>query len=277
MRNNTVRGVAAGAPPTKALLLILIVTVTVAVAPPVAGDSLLVCHYVEGDVAIHGEAGFVEPGTVLSGMEVLELGADGYVEIGTGAGTIRLAGPGRYELSNLTATSRGHHRVTGAVSNRVRRLTGGSEQRDTVTAGVRGDYGGATAQLEPGGFTAELYGAALDALGAGRMEEAELLMEEALIFADLREAPTIRMDLAAIYLFQGQYDSTISLVQETRPLLLTIDDRVQLELLALEAAMNSHNAVEIRAAASFIWENAPESPWAIAARRILEELTEPAE
>lgn len=264
-------------PPAAAILLLLLITSRAISATPV-----LTCQYVEGTVMIQGNGSLLEAGMVLSGREILELASDGYVEIRTGTGMIRLAGPGEFSLADIGEGGLQQQHFATALSDRVRRIAGEHSRRDGTVAGVRGDFGGAPEtpglwSVEPGGidgFAEELHKTALDALLAGRMEEAEILLEEALLYASPGGEGVIRLDLAALLLHQDRYAETIELVRASRPREIAPEMQVQLELLAAEAAMMRGDRKEAALALNAIGDLAPGSAWATAARRVLEELGE---
>ena len=265
------------------VLSIFLVPASIAAQAAPSAPAELVVGYLEGEVTVRATADTPGVGTVLLGTEILDLGPDGYVEIRTGGGTLRLAGPGEFFLAETVPVLPGdspRRNIATALSGRMRRITGEQEQREAVVAGVRGDFGGAaeasglwpSAAGSIGDLSGELHAAALAAARSGQTEEAEELLEEALLYATPGSEGAIRLDLAALLLHREQYDAVLDIVRESRYDATAPEEQVQLELLAAEAAMLTDNREETILSLQAVQNLAPQSAWAVAARRMLAEL-----
>ena len=266
----------------------------------------LTATYVEGSVVLEGH-GPLGIGDALPSAALLLLGDSGYLEVVRRGRTVRLLGPGEYRLNELFATDGGDGGVASAVTGRVRRLIRAELRGDIAAAGVRGDFAGEDDWA--GGPAVDLRLAADEALRAGRIESAQALYQEALLYAVGTET-AIRLDLAELHLsrnelakvievteaidtvdamephLRGRYylvraSALLELGDGERALELILDARRRrvspaaaplLELLAAESALSIGDHVAAAAALERVLDLAPDSPQGTAARRILAEM-----
>lgn len=271
---------------------------------PVMGEIPLVAGYLEGEVTWKHGSQPVEFGTVFTPEDTIHLGDDGYLEITTGERTVRLVGPGEYRLGEVTSDGGVRPGLTAALGLRVQRALRDERRGDLAAAGVRGDFGEVETWDAPT-IAQEVRTAAIQTLRAGRIEEAEILFEEALLYATDREEPALRIDLAELLLGEGRFgdavtttddlpasardaryyrarvtalhavamfESTLELVRESRDHQLPLEVQVHLEGLAADAALALGDDAAATEALRRITELDPESTWATAARRMLNEL-----
>lgn len=271
-------------------------------------QSALTCVYLEGTVVLlNGTERRVEVGDELAGTGVLRLGPSAYAELQSENRTMRLLGPGQYHLSDFAGTASDRSGLSASLGNRMRRLLREEKRPDSSAAGVRGDLADdAWVLLGP---ASELRTAAEEALLAGRPDSAEELYREALLYAEESEA-AIRLELGELLLGRGEYDEAIEITEEStvaelgdpwsgryylvrggalfavgryEELLSLIDDsraetvpeetRLYLELLGAEGARTLGNEEAARASLRRVVALGGGSPQAVAARRLLEELS----
>lgn len=266
----------------------------------------LTATYVEGSVALEGH-GPVRIGDALPSAALIMLGDSGYLEVARHGRTVRLLGPGEYRLNELFSTDGSDPGVGSAVTGRVRRLIRAELRGDIAAAGVRGDFAGEDEWA--GGPAVDLRLAADEALRAGRIESAQALYQEALLYAVGTET-AIRLDLAELHLsrnelarvidvtdaidtvdameprLRGRYylvraSALLELGDGERALELVVGARRRrvpaataplLELLAAESALSIDDRVAAAAALERVIDLAPDSPQGTAARRMLAEM-----
>lgn len=287
-------------------LSIAIVVAALLLPSATATAQELSAAYLEGDVALDN-SGQLSIGDPLPQSGTVVLGDSGYLEIVGLGRTVRLLGPGEYLLAELFPSDGESASLTSAVTSRVRRLIRDERRGDIAAAGVRGDLAGESGWAS--GPAADLRLAAEEALRAGRVESAEALYREALLYAVGTEAG-IRLDLAELHLSRGEMGAVVDVtapidtVEEMEPrvrgryylvrgsallelgegeaaLELLLDARGRripaataplLELLAAEAALTLGDQGAAASALERVVELAPDSPQATAARRMLAQM-----
>lgn len=149
----------------------------------------------------------------------LELGRSGYVEIATGDSTLRLVGPGTFELSTLIAGSSEARGLVASMGSRMRRLLADRERPGLAAAGVRGDFAGDEA-WGMGSPAQDLRLAAVDSLRAGDKAMAQELYREAILYATGTEALQLRVELAELLLSDSRYGDAATIISEVDPEIL---------------------------------------------------------
>ncbi len=285
-------------------VLFLLAGFLLSVASAVAEE--LTVTYLEGAVELADQRPIHIGDTLPSGGTVM-LGDSGYLEVLGLGRTVRLLGPGEYLLHELFPADGTGGGLSSAVTGRVRRLIREERRGDIAAAGVRGDFAGESDWVS--GPAADLRLAAEEALRAGRIDSAEALYQEALLYAVGAE-DAIRLDLAELYLSRNdltrvvEVTESIDTVDEMQPrvrgryylvrasallelgegeaaMKLLIDARGRrvaavtaplLDLLAAEAAVRIGDRAEATVSLERVVELAPDSPQGIAARRMLAEM-----
>ncbi|MFW6215255.1 MAG: hypothetical protein ACOC45_04835 [Alkalispirochaetaceae bacterium] len=281
----------------------LLLTGLLILLPLSAPTQELTAAFLDGFVELDGE-GTVAIGDVLPPEGTLLLDESGYLEIRARGRTVRLIGPGAYELSRIVGSSDQTSGTLSGVTGRVQRLIREERRGDLAAAGVRGDFAGEGEWASSP--AAELRQAAEEALRAGRVEAAEELYQEALLYAVGTEA-TIRLDLAELHFSRGEAQRVLAVtepidsIDEMEPrvrgryylvrgaallevgagreaveFLLGVRGRrippeteLLLELLTAEAAVSAGRDEIAREALQRVIELAPDTPPATAARRML--------
>ncbi len=200
-----------GLSPYRVLALWAIVLGTVLAPFTVVGGEPAVILYVEGDVLIRAGSVPVEIGMRLQETEILDLGPGGYAELDSAGRTIRLVGPGEYRLDTLAQSPVGQSGFSAALGRRVQRVLADERRGDLAAAGVRGDFGGEDTWDAPGPAR-DLHNAAVEALRGGRASEAEILLQEALLYAGTNEAAVIRIELTELYLGEERIPDALNAI-----------------------------------------------------------------